>query len=239
MNRAAAVATNRVVPTFWLLRRFAAFVILALFTNTEAWAAGPDVPVTVKKLPAQIARKTFDPEKPPAEMPPLAPFEAGLCEFSFGCETRLQVSMLSSRATIVPGTISSIKVITTLQIVVWTAENSPKKIIAHEEAHRAIAEHYYVGAEGIAQRLGQRQIGRKITVPMRNEKPDLDSALGGLQNEIVKDFLSQTAQRCKFAQERFDAITDHSRNPVPEDDAMAAAIKDEEAHYARSRGATE
>lgn len=217
-------------PLLWL---FLTCVFFGQLVGSGAWAATSPSTVVITKEPAEIERKTFDPQSPPPEMPPLNPSEAALCEFRFGCETRFEVSMLaSSAARTIPGTISSITVITSLQIVVWTPHNSPQKIIAHEEAHRAIAEHYYRDVEVIARRLAQRQIGRAVTVPMRNEKPDVETALGGLQNEIVTEYLNQTARRCKFAQERFDVITDHSRKSTGEEDAMAQAIRDEGSHYA-------
>lgn|GEM_PF-1018957 len=211
--------------------RFVFGLVLWIAAAISGHAVPPSA-VTVEKTPVQIERKTFDPENPPANMPAHAPLEAGLCESRFGCETQIEVSLPHSRKKAVQGTIIAMKLKTQLGITLWVAENSPKKISDHEEAHRAIAEHYYATGDAVAHRLAVAAIGRKVTVAMRDKKPAIEEALNDLQNETLAMYLNETARRCNFAQDRFDAITDHSRNPIPERDAEAQALQEEEAHYA-------
>ena len=43
--------------------------------------------------------------------------------------------------------------------------------------------------------------------------------------------------RCDYAQDRFDTITDHGRELIANVAAMKKAISDEEAHWAETHGA--
>jgi hypothetical protein len=54
-----------------------------------------------------------------------------------------------------------------------------------------------------------------------------------IQNDLIAEFLRETATRCDFAQARFDVITQHSISPIDEAEALAQAIAAEEAEHAR------
>lgn len=194
-------------------------------------AAPSSAGVSIEKEPVRIERRTFNPDHPPADMPPHTSLEAGLCEYRFGCETRSEATQSRSLLKTLPATISALQLKLQLQIVIWTIENAPQKIVDHEEAHRTIAEHYYAHAEVPARRFGEEIIGRKIKVAGRDKKAALEETLHDLQNEIVGKYLQETARRCTFAQERFDAITDHSRNPISEEAAVTQALREEENHH--------
>lgn len=190
--------------------------------------------LSIDKEPVRIERKTFNPDHPPADMPTHTALEAGLCEYRFGCETRSEATQSRSWVKTLPAKISALQLKLQLQIVIWTIENAPQKIVDHEEAHRSIAEHYFAHAEIVAHRLGEAALGRKLNVPGHDKNQALEEALHQLQNEIVEKYSQETAHRCTFAQERFDAITDHSRNSIPEKVAVAQALQEEENHYNES-----
>lgn len=163
-------------------------------------------------------------------MPKLKPPEVGTCVYQIGCAMDLQAA--GTRAVLGrshPAHISSIRITGHLRITIWTPINCPPKILAHEEGHRAICERYYRPASEIARRVGAAVLGRSLNVPI-NDDPGVASAMKKIEESVIADFIGATMTRCEFAQERFDAITQHSINPIGEAEAMARAIADEAAH---------
>jgi hypothetical protein len=56
-----------------------------------------------------------------------------------------------------------------------------------------------------------------------------------IQAAVIADYMRETATRCDAAQARYDAITEHSMNSIPESEAMARAMAEEESAYAQLR----
>jgi len=213
------------IPLSFRLRRV--WFLAALGIVSIAVAAEPAV--SVKKAVVSLERRTFDPRHLPPEMPPLKPTEAGLCAFKFECQTWFGAEVpLDDRET-ADATVTAAKVWLTLKITLWTKERAPPKLVAHEEGHRTIAELFYVPAESIAQDLAEKMIGRKFPVRLREREAVMQRELKKLQEVFVKEYLDATGQRCIFAQERFDVITNHGLNSIPERDAMAKALAEERA----------
>lgn len=187
--------------------------------------------IVLKIEPAKITRRTFDRQNPPAEMPKLTPPEVGTCAYSFGCATEVVVHGTPGR----PAKVAGVEVSTKLTITIWTPQGGNPKILAHEEGHREICEIYYAPAESIARDLAKRAIGKRITASVRNTAAT-EAELKRIQNGLIAEFMRETASRCDFAQSRFDAITQHSMNSIPESDAIIRAVAEEEEHYAKSSG---
>ncbi|HYD83927.1 MAG TPA: hypothetical protein VEA63_07730, partial [Opitutus sp.] len=125
--------------------------------------------VTVQIVPAKIVRRTFDPQRPPADMPKLVPPEVGQCVYEFGCEmeTRTERPALpvgSPRARVTATSITA-----RLNITLWTPRGGPPAIVEHEEAHREICEIYYRPAAEIARRLGERMVGTTLPLTSRSQ----------------------------------------------------------------------
>jgi hypothetical protein len=184
--------------------------------------------VVIKVDPPKITRRTFDPQNPPKDMPKLTPPEVGSCVYSFGCTT--EVVMRGTRGK--PARLSGVEVATRLTITLWTPLGGPAKILNHEEGHRAICEIYYEGADLIARELARREIGRKLSAAIR-DKEAAEAELKRIQDALIATFMRETASRCDFAQARFDAITDHSMNPIDVGEAMTMALEEERAAYAQ------
>lgn len=208
--------------------RFRPLLFLLLPLAVSAAVAAP---VAIEIAPARIERRTFDPRHPPAEMPKLTPPEVGTCVYQFACSTEAQAE--GSRLSHKPARVTEIVLRATLTVTLWTPAGGPAKILAHEEGHREICEYYYDQAGEIGRRLAQRGLG--LTLQART-KPAMTAELDRLQKSVIHEFLEETATRCDFAQARFDAITEHSMNPIAENVAMVRAIAAEEAVYARTRG---
>jgi hypothetical protein len=150
--------------------------------------------------------------------------------YSFGSTTEMEVRGVRGRSAQVTG----IAVRPQLSITLWTPQNGPAKILKHEEAHRAICEVYYGKAESIARDLAQARLGQRLKAALQS-KEAVEAELKELQNHLIAAFLRETATRCDFAQARFDAITEHSRNAVEESPAILQAIAEEKAQYAQGR----
>ena len=194
---------------------------------TDAWAQG----VVIKVEPAKITRRTFDRQNPPAEMPKLTPPEVGTCQYSFACATEVMARGTRGR----PAKVTGVEVSTRLKITLWTPQDGPHKILAHEEGHREICEIYYAPARSIARDLAERTIGKRLSVSVRDTAAT-EGELKGIQNALIAEFMRETASRCDFAQARFDAITNHSMNSIAESEAIVRAVAEEAAAYAKSRG---
>ena len=178
--------------------------------------------------PPVITRKMFDPQNPPKEMPKLTPPEVGTCVYSFGCSTEAVMRGARGRRAYLSG----IQVVSRLKITLWTPQNGPSKILTHEEGHRAICEIYYQPAESIARRLAERAMRTPLSVSVR-DRHAAEGELKKIQNDLIAEFLRETATRCDFAQARFDLITQHSISGIDEAEALAQAIAEEETQYAR------
>ncbi|HTO04033.1 MAG TPA: hypothetical protein VL069_10045, partial [Opitutus sp.] len=205
----------------------AALVLSALAVAAESTSGG----VVIKVEPTKVTRRTFDRQNPPAEMPKLTPPEVGTCAYSFGCATEVVVRGTRGRTAKVTG----VEVSTRLTITIWTPQDGPPKVLAHEEGHREICEIYYAPAESIARELAKREIGRTLSVSVRDTAA-AEAELKRIQNNLIAEFMRETAARCDFAQARFDAITQHSMDPIAESSAIVRAVAEEAAAYAKSRG---
>ncbi len=186
--------------------------------------------VTVDVRAPHIVRRTFDPAKPPSDMPPLQPPEVGQCVYEFACEMETRVIRPAGIGGSRNARVSAIAFTTRLNVTLWTPVTGPAGVLEHEEGHRIIAEHYYRKAREIAGRLGHEILATPLVVSGRG-RPVLEAALDDLQKRTIQSYLAETLERCTVAQERFDEITHHSRAPVPVDAAIARAIADETSDY--------
>ena len=182
--------------------------------------------VTVTVQPPNITRRTFDPKNPPPEMPKLKPPEVGTCVYSFRCTADMEVQGPVGK----PARLTGIQVTTNLTITLWTPDIGPRKILDHEEAHRAICEVYYGRAEEIARKFAEQQLSRTFTASA-SDKGAIDAELADVQEKVLAGYLGETAKRCDFAQARFDAITQHSISPIDESTAIKQALKEEQESY--------
>ncbi len=196
--------------------------LLWLMFPLSAFANG----IVIDVAPPEISRHGFDPRQPPAEMPELVPPEVGTCVFKFECrmETQAEGSHVASP------TVGEVKMRTRLVIAIWTPLAGPARVRMHEEAHRRICELYYQRAEGIAGRIALGVLGRRLA---DSTKRGMERELDTFQKQAIAEYLRETATRCEFAQQQFDAITNHSINPIPVQTAITQAIAAEQSFYAK------
>lgn len=214
------------------LRRLASCGLLTCLAASLVGSAlaGASDGVTVDVRSPNILRRTFDPENPPADMPPLQPPEVGQCVYEFACEMETRVVHPATTGGSRSARITATTLTTRLNVTLWIPAAGPTGVLEHEEGHRIIAEHYYRQAGEVARRLGHDALATPLIVS-GSGRPALEAALSDLQQRTIQSYLAETLDRCTVAQTRFDEITRHSRAPVPVDEAIARAIADETSAY--------
>jgi hypothetical protein len=179
--------------------------------------------VQITKVPAAYAAHKFDPAAPPANMPPLHPGEAAVCDADF--IARSSVASQPHRTDSTHAMLTITKVMMTLQLEtnVWVPTDAPQTIADHEEGHREIAEYTYQSADQIAQGIASSYIGRRVEVT----GDDLDVASNQKLLEIATEITNAYTTQINNSptQLLYDNITDHSRNGVIAKDAVEHAIK--------------
>jgi hypothetical protein len=127
-------------------------------------------------------------------------------------------------ATHAKATINRIKVTLQLNLTTWLPNNPQQRIVEHEEGHRQIAEHYYRNAEVIARRIAEPYLGKTIHLSGADLRNALSAAIDQIAEEITSEYKRQMP--VETTQERYDTITEHSRNNIPVPDAVAQALKE-------------
>jgi hypothetical protein len=179
--------------------------------------------VKITATPAAVKSKTFNPKKPPAEMPPLKGDEAAVTQSKFACVAQLdvEISQVGNEKPIAK--IAGVEATLKLDVVEWLPNNASRKIKAHEDGHCKISEMYYAKAEQVARDLAEKYVGRAIDLPgidAEENKPIIQR----VANEFCQEYLGKIEQPSEKAQESYDKITDHGRNNVPEATAIERAI---------------
>jgi hypothetical protein len=179
--------------------------------------------VRVEREEPVITRTDFDPRRPPADMPPLTPPEAGVCKTTFELSAGVSYSAerLAGGARIY---VDGLEIATKLRIDIYTALDSPPKLRAHEEGHRAIGEHYYRSSGTIAEDIGRRLIGRSYEGRGADDAAAQRDAFGKVVAELERAYMARVRVPSAAANERFDEITNHGLAAIDADEAVALAI---------------
>jgi hypothetical protein len=180
--------------------------------------------VRVKREEPVIERTEFDPRRPPRDMPPLTPPESGVCKTTF--ELAASVSYSAERLTRSSARIyvDELDIVTRLRFDIFTVKGGPPKLRAHEEAHRAIGEHYYKNAARIAEDIGRRLIGATFDGSGADEEAAQRDGFEKVVAEIERAYMARVRIPSAAANERFDEITNHGLNPIDEADAIEQAL---------------
>jgi hypothetical protein len=179
--------------------------------------------VQITKLPAGYAAHKFDPATPPANMPPLHPGEAAVCDADFIARSSVRAQPRRTDATHGMLTVTQVMMTLQLQTNVWVPVDAPQTIADHEEGHREIAEYYYQTADKLAERIAASYIGKRVEVT----GDDLDVASNQKLLEIATEITDEYTKEINSnpTQLLYENITDHSRNGVIAKDAVEHAIK--------------
>jgi hypothetical protein len=181
--------------------------------------------VTVE--PPIVTRVEFEGGRPPPDMPSTRVDGSGVCKNVFEIEASIEswVEMLSpTTVRVYP---ENFDITTRLMVTIYTERGSPAKLLAHEEGHRAIGEHYYRNADAAA-RIAVRSLVGQAFVAGGVDRAAAEQAASELALAALRDsFMRGTQARSAAANARYDALTEHGLNAMAEADAIAAAIASE------------
>ena len=210
--------------SLWVLIGGIALPAALLVAPPPARAAQPPDAVKITKMPVKVQHRTFDPRRPPREMPELKPPENAVCASDFLSDASVGGQAAPTDATHATLTINRVEVTLQLNITIWVPQNPPQTVVEHEEGHRQIAEYFYKNADAVARLVAQPYLGKTIQVSGRDLRKAVSVALGKAGEEITNAY--NKGMPVELAEARFDEITDHSRKDIPVPDAIAQAIRE-------------
>ena len=181
-------------------------------------------PVRVEREEPVIARIEFDPRRPPRDMPELTPPESGVCKTTFELSASVTYSAERLSRTTARVYVDELDIVTRLRFDIFTIKDAPPKLRAHEEAHRAIGEHYYKDAAQIAGEIGQHLIGQTFDGVGLDQEAAQRDGFGKVVAEIERAYMARVRIPSAAANERFDEITNHGLNPIDETEAIRLAV---------------
>ncbi len=186
---------------------------------------GKSAAAVIEKLPINFANRTFDPENPPSDMPPIVPGELAVCDSNFIAKADVSGDAQRTGATHALVTVTGVKVTLQLHITIWVPANASQHVIEHEQGHREISEYFYKTADKIAERIAAGYIGKQESINGPDLNDEVTKSLQQMGAEITEQYGKELNP--EPAQLRYDEITDHSRNEVEAEDAVSQALKDD------------
>ena len=177
----------------------------------------------INKQPVAFANHTFDPAAPPPDMPPLANGEIALCDSNFVSNANIGGESRRTDATHATVTITKVNVTLQLIINIWVPIDATQHVIEHEQGHRQISEYYYQTADTLAQRIAAKYLGRRVEITGADLNAESSKMLEQLAREVTHEYNQELNPGP--TQLLYDDITDHGRNDVVVQDAVAHAIK--------------
>ena len=176
------------------------------------------------KQPVTFAMHTFDPATPPADMPPLASGEEAECDSNFISNANVKGRSETVDGTNALVTVTEIRVTLQPEINIWVPESATQHVIEHEQGHRQISEYYYQTADKVAKQIAATYLGKQVST----NGADLSAEVNRLLQQMGAEITAAYNERLNPgpAQQRYDDITNHSRNDESAGDAVARALKD-------------
>ena len=178
----------------------------------------------IAKQPVSVAIHMFDPAAPPADMPPLSPGEEAECDSNFISNATVKGQPEKIDATHAVVTVTGVRVALQLKINLWVPQGATQHVMEHEQGHRQISEHYYETADKVAGEIAAKYLGKQISVDTADPNAEVKNMLKQMSADITAQYNHKLNP--DLAQNRYDDLTDHSRNDVSAADAVAEALKD-------------
>ncbi len=178
---------------------------------------------TIVKQPENFATRTFDPAAPPADMPPMTSGENAECDSNFISNANVGGQTRRTDATHGTLTITQVKVTLQLNLTIWVPVDATQHVIDHEEGHRQISEYYYQSAEQVASRVAANYMGKQVDLSGDELNAEANKVLEQTAADITAEYNRELDT--EPTQLLYDSITDHSRNGVIAQDAVAHALK--------------
>jgi len=212
------MSARRIVLLVLLVAVFAASWLL--WQKRTAVSAHP----VIDKSPPAFTNRTFDPGAPPADMPPFSPGELAVCDSNFESAAGVAGDFEQTDATHAIVTITHVTVKLHLAITIWVPEGASSRVVEHEQGHRQISEHYYQTADKLADQIAASYLGKHLFIDGPDLQSEFTKALQQAGTQITEEFTAKLG--AASAQDRYDEITDHSRNNVAASEAVSQALKE-------------
>ena len=174
--------------------------------------------------PPTVARVEFDPREPPDDLPSDGADGSGSCRSVFEIESGIVSPIEMLGPTTVRAYPADFHIIARLKITIYTPKHAPDELRAHEEGHRAIAEHYYGNAELAAREAAASVQGRSFDADGVDRAAAEQAVAASVRAALKEEFMRRTHARSAAANARYDAITKHGRDAIAATDAVVAAI---------------
>lgn len=209
---------RRIVLLVLLVAVFAASWLL--WQKRTAVSAHP----VIEKSPPAFTNRTFDPNAPPPDMPPFSPGELAVCDSNFQSAAGIAGDIEQTDATHAIVTITRVTVKLHLATTIWVPEGASSHVVEHEQGHRQISEHYYGTADQLAAEIAASYLGKHLFIDGPDLQSEFTKALQQAGTQITEEFNAKLG--AASAQDRYDELTDHSRNEVAASDAVSQALKE-------------
>jgi hypothetical protein len=177
----------------------------------------------INKEPVHFTNRTFDPAAPPADMPPMRSGEYAVCDSNFLSSASVGGDTRQTDATHGTVTITRVKVTLQLNITIWAPAGATQHVMEHEEGHRQISEFYYQAADQRAGQIAANYLGKQVEFTGANSDTESTRMLEQMAHEITEEYNKELDP--EPTQLLYDTITDHGRNAVVVQDAVAHALK--------------
>jgi hypothetical protein len=203
--------------------------VILLFFAASAFAADEDDnAVTVHRIDATVSTHTYDPAKPPRQMPATQPDEAGVTVSDFSCVAEVSGQITDQAQVANDATVTvkmaAIHITLNLKIAEWMDELGPVKIWSHENGHRDIALLFYRRADTVAASIARGWLGKTVIASGPDAKSAAKDAVTQAAQKISDDYMIQVRDQSELVQEAYDRITAHGTNDVDEYDAIQQAL---------------
>ena len=194
--------------------------------------------VAVERDAVVVERRQFEPRRPPAELPPMGPVADAITEVSFACARSINSTVVSRRRVrsgnagrrcVAVVRVDGLTVKLDLKVTIWLPVGARRKLVAHEEGHRIIAERIYNEfAEDAARRAAAQWVGRTVTGEAADGPAAVDAALKTANDAFAESYWKDTADLHARVGARYDQLTDHGRRrDVGEAEAIEQAFREE------------
>ncbi|HET6249757.1 MAG TPA: hypothetical protein VFE47_18855 [Tepidisphaeraceae bacterium] len=214
--------------------------LVALTAMLIACATTVQANVTVKRLPPEVQHKTFDPAKPPPEMPHLTGEEAAATTSVFRVQVGGDYEPISRKkgddgwTTLIA--VHGLTITLRLQVTIWVPQGVTEKLKAHEEGHRRISEMVYQDrAIKEAKAAGAMADGKRFSGEGKDWKTAAANAVNPVLDKLGKAYLHNTADVENEINNIYDELTRHGSNDKPEDEAIKEAFARYEKEHATTQ----
>jgi len=183
----------------------------------------PDLVSTIEATPPVVEYQYYSMSGP--RPPHLGPKAVGNTRCTFNCDPKITWQSMSRKAEHgFNWRIAEVKLALSLPINITLPEGATARTKAHEEGHRKIHEHFYARCTEVARRLSEALRERNF-ISFESELSKVEEKLTAQAKGIIQvSYYKQAIEPSRWANNYYDEITDHGKNGMDPNEAVAKAI---------------